>query len=100
MTATVDRLTAARAAALFASDLSATAPLHRATIHAAITHAVRSHGGSRGCAAEVAFAYGDHPEVAAPRMRWALSAVGSVYTRSNLPPVRLPAPRKLPVDCR
>jgi hypothetical protein len=79
----VDRLTAARAAALFASDLSAGVPVDPATIHAAIAHAIRGWGGSRGCAAEVAAAYGERPETAVPRMRWALSTVGGVYPRSG-----------------
>jgi hypothetical protein len=38
---------------------------------------VRVHGGSRGCAGEVAAAYGDYPEIAAARMRWARTLVES-----------------------
>jgi hypothetical protein len=75
MSTATDPLTAARAAALFVSDLSAHAHPTRAEIAAAIQHSLRTHGGSRGCAADVAAAYGDHPELAAPRMRWARSLV-------------------------
>ena len=79
MTTQTNLLTAARAEALFTSHLSATAPPSRREVTAAIRHAVLAYGGTRGCAIEVAGAYGDHPETAAPRMRWALSVVHSVY---------------------
>ena len=78
---TRDQLTAARAAALFTSDLSVHVEVRPATVHAAITHAIRRRGGSRACAAEVAAAYGEYPETAAARMRWALSTIGTVYAR-------------------
>jgi hypothetical protein len=68
-------LLAARAEALFASDLSARCEYTQVEVVAAIAHAIRAHGGIRGCAAEVAAAYGDHPETAAPRMRWARAVV-------------------------
>ena len=74
-----DCLSAARAEALFTSDLPVGAVLSRAEVTAAIQHAVRAHGGVRGCAAEVAAAYGEHPETAAPRMRWALAVVFTAY---------------------
>jgi hypothetical protein len=74
-----DCLTVARAEALFVSYLSASAPLSKQGAADAITLAVRLHGGVRGCAAEVASAYGDHPETAAPRMRWARIAVESLF---------------------
>ena len=74
-----DLLTAARAEALFTSLLSADSRLSPGEVAAAIAHAVRTHGGARGCAAEVAAAYGEHPETAAPRMRWARTMVETVY---------------------
>ena len=73
MATTTDSLTAARAAALFVSDLSVTANTSNAEVIAAIRRSLRTHGGSRPCAAEVAAAYGDYPELAAARMRWALT---------------------------
>lgn len=78
---TTDPLTAARAAALFVSDLSTSARLTDTDVEAAIRHSLRTHGGIRGCSADVAFAYGDHPELAAPRMRWARSVVEGLYQR-------------------
>jgi hypothetical protein len=35
--------------------------------------------GIRGCAAQVAGEFGDHPDTAVPRMRWALATVRSAY---------------------
>jgi hypothetical protein len=71
MAGIVDQFTAACAEALFTSDLSALRPHSRAEIEAAIREAIGTHKGIRGCTAEVAAAYGDSPETAARRMRWA-----------------------------
>jgi hypothetical protein len=79
MNRSTDLLTAARAQALFTSHLSASHQPTRADTQTSIRHAVRTHGGTRGCAAEVAAAYGDHPETAAPRMRWARGIVNQLY---------------------
>jgi hypothetical protein len=76
------KLTAARAEALFVSDVSAQAQPTRDQVTQAIRYALRRSGGVRGCAAEVAAAYGDHPETAAPRMRWARTVVESLYART------------------
>jgi hypothetical protein len=81
MIATTDPITAARAAALFVSDLSATGQPTGTEVADAIRRALRTHGGSRGCAADVASAYGDHPELAAPRMRWARRLVDDLFPR-------------------
>lgn len=75
-----DRLTGARASALFASELSRYCSPSQAAVAAAISSAVVAHGGVRGCAGEVAAAYGEHPETAVLRMRWArrvLAATGA-----------------------
>jgi hypothetical protein len=79
MTHATDPLTAARSEALFTSHLSAGSPPSRAEVHAAIRHAIRAYGGTRGCAGEVAAAYGEHPDIAAPRMRWARQLVQATY---------------------
>src|SRR5215207_104746 len=81
MTRSRDLLTAARAEALFASDISAGSQPSPVDVAAAIRQAVRRFGGTRGCAAEVAAAYGDRPETAAPRMRWARCVVETTYAR-------------------
>ena len=81
MTASSDLLTVARAQALFVSDLSAGSAPTRPEIDAAVRKAVRAQGGTRRCAGTVAAAYGDYPELAAPRMTWALRTVRSVNWR-------------------
>jgi hypothetical protein len=75
----IDSLTAARAEALFTSALSARIQYSRAQVTDAIRTAVHTHGGTRGCAAQVAGEYGDHPETAALRMRWARHLVNVTY---------------------
>jgi hypothetical protein len=67
------QLLAARAAALFASDLPTGARPAPTAVAAVIAASVHACGGTRGCVALMAAAYGDYPETAAPRMRWALS---------------------------
>jgi hypothetical protein len=79
ITAAPDRLLAARAMALFVSDLSSARHPGKAAVAAAISDAVRAHGGVRGCAGEVGGAYGEHPETAAARMRWARHVIGSPW---------------------
>ena len=73
MIATTDPITAARAAALFVSDISASHRPTRAEAEDAIRRAIRIHCGIRGCAADMAANYGDYPELAAARMEWASS---------------------------
>lgn len=71
----IGQLAAGRAEALFTSDLSATLHHSPADVTAAIGQAIRIHGGIGGCVAAMATAYGEHPETAAPRMRWARAVV-------------------------
>ena len=80
------QLLAARAAALFTSDLPAGSWPSAALVEAAIVASVRTRGGTRGCVAELAAAYGDYPETAVTRMRWARSVIQSVYEQ---PPAEL-----------
>jgi hypothetical protein len=65
------QLLAASAEALFTSHLSAWREYTAIEVAAAIRHAISTRGGIRGCAGEVAAAYGADPETAARRMRWA-----------------------------
>jgi pyruvoyl-dependent arginine decarboxylase (PvlArgDC) len=67
---------AALADALFTSALSARCEHTRTEIATAIGYAISTHAGIGGCAAEVAAAYGEHPEMAARRMRWARAVIG------------------------
>jgi hypothetical protein len=82
------QLLAARAAALFASDLPAGSRPGAIAVDAAIARAVRACGGTRGCVATMAAAYGDCPETAAPRMRWARGVVVTVYGARRPEPER------------
>ncbi|GIJ73086.1 hypothetical protein Voc01_080030 [Virgisporangium ochraceum] len=80
-------LTAARAEALFTSQLPTGSRPSLALLETAIRVAVRAHG-VRGCAGRVATEYGDHPELAMPRMRWARDVVEQVYLAHRSRPVR------------
>ena len=72
------QLLAALADALFTSDLSARCEHTRIEVVTAIRHAIGTHAGIGGCAAEVAAEYGEHPETAARRMRWAHAVVDGI----------------------
>jgi hypothetical protein len=53
-------------------------------VRKAVAAAVRAHGG-RGCAQRVAQEFGDHPETAVARMRWARAVAGEVFAWSAGP---------------
>jgi hypothetical protein len=76
-----------RADALFVSALQRSGDPTAGQVRQAVAAVVRSFG-SRGCAERVAQEYGDHPETAAARMRWAREVVGQAFARS----LTLPAP--------
>jgi hypothetical protein len=80
-----------RADALFASALQRSDQPAAAQVEQAITAAVRAYGSS-GCAARVAQAYGEHPETAVLRMRWARAIVTSAAEGASPEPARCPAP--------
>jgi hypothetical protein len=84
MIATADPFTAVHAAALFLSDLSTADHPASVEIAAAIQRSLRTHGGSNGCAAGVAAVYGDYPELAVPRMRWARALVERCHGQETL----------------
>jgi hypothetical protein len=67
---------AARADALFASALQRSDEPTARQVEQAIAEAIRAFG-DLGCAARVAQEYGEHPETAASRMRWARAAAGA-----------------------
>jgi hypothetical protein len=58
------------AEAVFASDLQPSLPVTPAEAWAAITTAITRHG-AQGCVEILAHEFGEHPETAAPRMRFA-----------------------------
>jgi len=77
----------ARAEALFVTDLQRSDAPSPAEITHAVRRALQRHG-TRTCAALVAAEFGDHPETAVARMRWALQAIRTTY-----PPTTVPRPR-------
>jgi len=82
------QMLAARASALFASNLPSGSLPTDSMVDTAIAETVRAFGGTRGCVAVMAAAYGDCPETAAPRMRWARSVVMTVYGSRRSEPER------------
>ena len=96
----------ARADALFASALQISDEPSAVQVKQAID-AVTSTLGDLGCAARVAQEFGEHPETAVTRMRWARAEVAGVFGRPEsdlgyaprhaLPAGACPAPR-LPLD--
>jgi hypothetical protein len=87
MITTVDQfpapVLAARAEALFASNLSARCEYTQIEVASAIRQAIGAHNGIRGCIGEVAAAYGEHPETAARRMRWARALIADLGDRAE-----------------
>jgi hypothetical protein len=69
---------ASEADALFVSALQRSDELSAAQIRQAIAAAVGAFGYS-GCAGRVAQEFGDHPETAAARMRWARAAADQAF---------------------
>jgi hypothetical protein len=101
-------ISTARADALFASPLQRSDEPSPAQVQQAIAAALAAFG-IRGCAARVAQAYGEHPETAVPRMRWARAAVTRApVTRAPVTrasggvragSARGPAPRQAHLSC-
>ncbi len=87
-------ISAARADALFASPLQRSDEPSPAQVHQAIAAAVAAFG-IRGCAARVAQAYGEHPETAVRRMRWARAAVAGTSGAVRAEPACLPRARRM-----
>jgi hypothetical protein len=86
-----------RAYAVFTSDLATGSRPDRRQLNAVVRAQIRRHGGVCGCLASVAYAYGDHPEVAAPRMRWArelaeTALAGGAACPAQSPPLRANGP--------
>ena len=70
-------VTDARCEALFASGLQRSDTPTADMVAEVISHTVRQLG-TRGCADRMAQEFGDHPEMAANRMRWIRHLVGEV----------------------
>ncbi len=101
-------ISTARADALFASSLQRSDEPTPAQVHQAVAAALAAFG-IQGCAARVAQAYGEHPETAVPRMRWARATVtrapvsGASVSRASggvsAGSVCVPAPRQAHLSC-
>jgi hypothetical protein len=65
------------AEALFASLLQPSDQPTREEVEAAVAESLAGHGGPGGCAAVLAGTYGEYPETAAARMRWALAIIAA-----------------------
>jgi len=73
-------VSAARADALFVSALQRSDELNTGQVQQAVASAVRAFG-SRGCAERVAQEFGDHPDTAVARMRWARMVAAETFGR-------------------
>jgi hypothetical protein len=71
-------VSAVRADALFVSALQRSEEPTAGQVRQAVAATVRAFGG-RGCAERVAQEFGDHPETAAARMRWAAAVTGEAF---------------------
>ena len=76
-------VTATRCEALFASPLQRSDEPTLDEVREAIRLAVHNLG-SRGCAAQVAQEFGEHPEIAAARMQWARQVIAETFGQSRL----------------
>ena len=89
------------AGALFASTLQRSDAPRAGQAHAAAATALRAYG-RRGCAERAAQEFGDHPETAVARMRWARAVAGEVFAaagpeqhgRRRRPGLRVPGLRR------
>ena len=69
--------------ALFVSVLQGSDKPDSGQVRKAIAAAVRAYGGG-GCAQRVAQEFGDHPETAVARMRWARAVAGEVLVSPSV----------------
>jgi hypothetical protein len=85
-------ISAVRSEALFVSPLQPSDDPSIGQIKQAIARVVREVGG-RGCAERVAQEFGDHPDIAVARMRWARRLVDEAFgaRRQTLPTQPSPA---------
>ena len=74
---------ACQADAIFASELQRCDEPSAGQVRQAVAAAIRAFGYS-GCAERVAQEFGDHPETAVIRMRWARAVAGAAFADSAL----------------
>jgi hypothetical protein len=76
---------AVRAEALFASVLQPSGSPSADQIRRVVATTLQRLG-ARGCAAQVAGEFGDHPDTAVGRMSWALATIYTVYPGPSMTP--------------
>jgi hypothetical protein len=76
---------AIRAEALFVSTLQPSGSPSPDQIRRAVATTLQRLG-VRGCAAQVAGEFGDHPDTAVARMSWALATINTVYLQPSMAP--------------
>ncbi|MGC9670446.1 hypothetical protein ACNTMW_28365 [Planosporangium sp. 12N6] len=86
----ISNVEAVRAEALFTSPLQSSDQPAADEVLRAVAATLRRFG-MRGCAARVAAEFGEHPEIAVPRMTWALEMIRTVYPTPAKPAVQYPS---------
>jgi hypothetical protein len=76
---------AVRAEALFLSTLQPSGSPSPDQVRGAVATTLRRLG-VRGCAAQMAGEFGDHPDTAVARMSWALATIHTVYPARSMTP--------------
>jgi hypothetical protein len=76
---------ATRCEALFVSDLQSSEQPDTGQVRRAIVSTIRNFGATY-CLTRVAQEFGDHPDIAVARMRWAKEAVRRAYPSSPVSP--------------
>lgn len=71
-----------QAEALFVSPLQASDTIDPDTVIDTVDTLLRRHGPA-GCAAQMAYEFGDHPDTAVRRMRWARRVVRQIVAPST-----------------
>ena len=79
------RFDAVRAEALFMSTLQPSESPSPSQVRRAVATTLRRLG-VRGCAAQAAGEFGDHPDAAAARMKWALMTIHLIYPAPAMAP--------------
>ncbi len=80
-------ISAVRADALFVSPLQRSEQPSARQVRQAVATAVRRFGG-RGCSGRVAQEFGEHPDLAVARMRWARGLVAEAFGGHGSPEPR------------
>jgi hypothetical protein len=88
-------ISAIRADALFVSALQRCDRPSAGEVRRAVAAAFRAFG-QRGCAERVAQEFGDHPEAAVARMRWARQVAGEAFGDRGPEPASARAPAQRP----